>query len=157
MEGVRQYLLTVLTAALICSIIVHVSGKQQFNGKIMKLITSVFLSLCVVAPLLKLEVQNISDYIDTTGLGADSIVSDAKDAAINETVAIITERTQTYIMDKAALYGADIRATVSISNPESLMPDSVVIEGSISPYGKTALKKIIIDDLGIPEEKQIWK
>lgn len=156
MNGIREYLITVLSASIISAIVIHITGKNQLYSSIIKLVTAVFLSVCLVGPLLKLELQDISEHINSIDTDAQSIVSDVNDSVKKETELIIIERTQAYIEDKAALYGAEINASVTITNPESFVPDLVVLKGSISPYGKRALSQIIKDDLGIPEENQTW-
>ena len=156
MNDIRQYILTVLSAGIIASIAVRFTAKQQTISKIIKLICSVFLLITVASPIINLKNQDISGYIKSFDADAHDIISDAKYHAEQETAAIITERTQAYIEDKAAGYGAKITAVVSITDPNSLVPDTITVKGSLSPYTKEILQRIIREDLGIQEDKQTW-
>lgn len=157
MDSIRQYLLTVLCGAFICAIIIRLAGKHHLCANIIRLVASIFLSLSVIAPALKLDLQEITEQFNITEKSGISIVSESQKTVLEETAAIIIERTETYIEDKATMYGANLNASVSISDITTLLPDEVVIHGNISPYGKTVLKNIIEEDLGIPEKKQTWK
>lgn len=156
MDAIRQYILSVLSAAIITSLLVRFANKQEAVGGIIKLIASVFLSIAVVAPIIKMQILDISEYVGDLEADGKNIISDAKVQVENETVSIILEKVQAYIEDKAATYGAEITATVGISEPDSLRPDTVEIEGKVSPYVKEILQDVIADDLGIQEDNQIW-
>lgn len=156
MESIREYIVAVLAAVIIGVIIMRICGKHMFSSNIIKLIIAVFISLSIVAPILNIDIGDPSGYFQNFDAEANEIAENAKSEILQETLAVIIQRTEAYIEEKATLYGATISAKVSISTPESLVPDSVVISGNISPYGKISLKKIINDELGIPEDKQIW-
>ena len=156
MDTIRQYILSVLSAAIIASLLVRFTNKQEAVGRIIKLIASVFLSIAVVAPIIKMQILDISEYVGDLEADGKNIISDAKVQVENETVSIILEKVQAYIEDKAATYGAEITATVGITEPDSLRPDTIEIEGNVSPYVKEILQDVIADDLGIQEDNQIW-
>lgn len=157
MDEIRQYILSVLAAAIITSLIVRFVGKQEAVVGMIKMIASVFLTITVLSPVIKLQIEDVSAYVGALEENGNDIVSEAKSQAENDRQSIILEKTQTYIEDKAASYGAVITATVGITEPDALMPDTITIEGEVSPYIKTLLKEVITDDLGIREDKQIWK
>lgn len=157
MEGIRQYVLSVICAAILCAVIVRLAGKQGAVGGIIKMISAVFISISILSPFLKLQVKDLTDSLAKIELDAEDIISEAEQQVKEETTAIITDRVQSYIKDKAASYGAQITATVSFTDITANTPDTVTIEGDVSPYVKKVLKDLIVSDLGIPEEKQIWK
>ena len=68
--------------------------------------------------------------------------------------AVIEERTQAYILDKADRLGLACRAAVTAAAGESgiPLPDAVTITGRYSP----ALAACIEKEVGIPAEKIIW-
>lgn len=156
MEDLRRYILSVLSATIITAITVRLTARQQVISNIIKLICSVFLMCTIISPFVNLKVQDISWYIESSHSEADDIVAYAEKQAITDAEAIIIERTQTYIEDKATEYGAEITAVVSITAPDSLVPDTITIDGEVSPYTRRVLQRIIRDELGIGEEKQIW-
>lgn len=156
MDATRQYILSVLSAAIITSLVVRFTSKQEAVAGIIKMIASVFLTITVISPVIKMQIQDVSDYMGALDVDAKDIISEAKAQAENETVSIILNKAQAYIEDKAATYGVEITATVSITEPDSLKPDTIAIEGKVSPYIKEILQDVITDDLGIQEDKQIW-
>ena len=156
MDSIRQYLLTILAAAIICSFAVKMSEKQNLISAIIRLTVILFLSITVITPLFKLQLKDFSGYINTLELDAQEVVTDSKNAASEEAAAIITEKAEAYILNKAASYGVDIQVDVNISDVTSHIPDKVVIIGTISPYFKQILQNVIAEDLGIPKENQIW-
>ena len=69
---------------------------------------------------------------------------------------LIKEKSQAYILDKAAELDASITADVTISEEELPKPLSVVISGQVSPYNRKRLESILETDLGIAKENQVW-
>ena len=138
------------------SYVISRSGNSSFISKTIRLVVAVFLSVSIIAPALKLEIKYFPENIDVINSDANTIVSDSQALITNEITSVITQRIESYIEDKAALYGATINASVNMKDTSPYIPDTVVINGNISPYGKISLKKIISEDLGIPEAQQIW-
>ena len=68
--------------------------------------------------------------------------------------AIIAEKTQAYIWDKADRLGLRCTVEVTVSAGESgiPLPDTVTVRGSYS----AALAAYIEEEVGVPPEKQIW-
>lgn len=157
MEEIRQYILSVLSAAVITSLIVRFIGKQEAVAGIVRMISSVFLVITVISPVIKLQIKDVSQYVSALEEDGKDIIYEAKSQAESETQSIISDKVETYIEDKAASYGAVITATVGITEPDSLKPDTIAIEGEVSPYIKKILQEAITDDLGIREDRQIWK
>ena len=156
MDSIRQYILTVFSAAIITSIAVRFTANQRTVSKIIKLICSVFLLVTITSPLLKFKMPDITGYMDSFDLDASNIIDDAKSCVEQETVKIIIAQSQAYIEDKAADYGAKITAVVSATDPNTLVPDAITISGNVSPYTKYLLQHIIYEYLGIQEDKQTW-
>ena len=156
MDGLRQYLVSVLSAAIICAIIIKISGKKQLSGNMVRLVAAVFLSITVIAPILNLNMPDFTDIFNMTNQDGTQIAGQASNEALQETASIIKDRTKAYIEKKAESYGADIDATITITEPTSLVPDGITIKGNVSPYIRTILSSIISEDLGIPEDKQKW-
>ena len=55
MDSIRQYLLSITAAAVICAIINALSGKKGTTSAVVKLLSGLFLTLSVISPLLNLE------------------------------------------------------------------------------------------------------
>ena len=68
--------------------------------------------------------------------------------------AIIAEKTEAYILDKADQLGLEctVRVTVAAGESGIPLPVSVTVRGAYSP----ALAECMEEEVGIPAQKQIW-
>ena len=155
MDGVRQYLLTIVTGAMICAIITRISSKCTANAALIKLLSQVFMLILLVSPLIKIQLSDVTAFIDHD-IWMYNAVTDGEFFADTETEGIIKESVCAYILDKASMLHADIQVEVSLAESTPKVPTGVVIYGDVSPYTKTVLQTMIAKELGIPEEAQIW-
>jgi len=156
MEQIRQYLLSVIGAAILCGIVNSLIGSKSPHAAIIKLISGLCMAFTVISPILKIQIDDYSDYLSSFTDDAKEVVSSGEEIAMNELYAIIKGRTEAYILDKAASLGLDVEVEVTLSNDIPPLPCAVTISGSASPYSKNALAQYIANDLGIPKEDQIW-
>jgi len=68
---------------------------------------------------------------------------------------IMTE-TRAYILDKAAVIGADIDIRIELSQDEIPIPAAATIDGQVTQAQRNYLQKLLKEDLGITEEAQRW-
>lgn len=154
MDGIRQYLLTIVAGAMICAILLRVSSKFTANTALIKLLTEIFMLILLVSPLLKFKLPDFSAIVDDTMIGES--ITHGEQYTNMQTGGLIKESVTAYILDKASTLNANIRVEVFLSESPPQIPESVVIYGDVSPYTKTVLKSMIADELGIPEDAQIW-
>lgn len=152
----REYLLAVVAAAMLCAIVTSLYGKGSFLSTAVKLICGVFMLVVLVKPITDVRIRSPLRALDDITVQADTITSAAADSSRESICAIITQRTQTYILDKATDNGVTLSVEVMLSDGEIPEPVSVRLQGSISPYKKKILSEMIETDLGIPQEAQIW-
>ena len=69
---------------------------------------------------------------------------------------IISDETRAYIMDKARSYGAEVEVQINLSQDDPPIPVRCIISGAVSPYVRQQLTKVLISELGIPEENLTW-
>ncbi len=155
MEGVKEYLLGVIAAAILCAIISQIPGKDSFLSAAMKLITGVFMLLALASPLIQIRLQPLDFITDITDQ-AKQITASAAVSGKDSVGRIIKERTQAYILDKASSLGAELSVEVMLSDSDVPVPVSVTISGNISPYSRKILSESIANDLGIGTEAQKW-
>ena len=155
MEEIRQYFLSIVAAALICSILKLLLGEKTGYGSIVTLICGVFMAVTVISPWIRLEFVDFTSYKIEIKNHAHDISESGKKAAEMELRTIIMDQTETYILDKAASIDASVQVDVILHNEEPV-PASVVITGDISPYTKTVLSNFMEDTLDISEDAQIW-
>ncbi len=156
MEGIRAYLLSVTTAALICGIAMRLLSQKGTASNIGKMVCGIFLALAVISPFAKLQLGQLDDLTNQFELEASQAVADGTEQTKNTLQEIIKTRTEAYILDKASLYGAQLSVQVELTQDSIPVPVSVRISGAVSPYAKMQLQTILQKDLGIAKEKQIW-
>ena len=155
MDGIKQYLLSVIVGAAICAILTKVVGKNTANAALVKLLSEVFLLILIISPFSKLRIPDIANFF-TDRNNVDAVIADGELYKQKQLDRLIKESAEAYILDKAADLHADIQVEISLSETPPQIPDGVVIYGDVSPYTKTVLRSAITNDLGIPEEAQIW-
>lgn len=157
MDAIRQYLLSALAAAILCSIVNKLSERQSSIHGIIKLSAALFLTITVLSPILKVQISGLSSWITDYETEAAALIAEGSQNAMNERLTYIKERTEAYVLQKAAACGVDLHVDVKITNSETFIPDQILIDGNASPYTKKMLEKAISEELGIPKENQIWK
>ena len=155
-DSIRQYLLSIISAALVAGLILRLINIKTAHGTLIKIITGIFVLSTVIAPWAKLRLDDFLFYFDNIEADAEREVlkgEEASDAAVRS---IIKEQVETYILEKASSMGTQLTITVSLSADNPPLPISIKIKGDASPYTKMKLKQIIENDIGIPEDRQIW-
>ena len=156
MLSLRQYILSVATAGLICAVTQHLCEKNGSIQSVLRIVTGLLLMFTVLQPLADVSFDALGDLSSGFSEEAQDAVAAGKDYAKEAISAIIKERTEAYILDKAAQYDAQLDVEIILNDDEIPVPVAVRIRGDISPYAKQCVKKLISSDLGISEEKQTW-
>ena len=156
MEEVRQYVISVTAAAVFCAMITGLLNKNGSGYTIVKLLSSLLLAYTVIAPWTKINLSNFSLYTDEIASAAERFAEQGTDYAYSESSAIIKEKAEAYILDKAASMGLDIEVEVTLSTTALPTPESAVIQGAVSPYAKERLQVCFQNELGIPKENLVW-
>lgn len=156
MSLIGQYLLSVIAAALLCSVSNCLVEKKSATGSVIRLLTGLILATVIVAPWTNFNLSDVSDYFIAAQVDASEIADQGEQLAKSEIQILIKEQTQAYILDKASALGLDVYVEVMVSGDTPPVLQSVTITGNTSFYAKKRLTQIIRDDLGITEEHQIW-
>lgn len=152
----ETYLLGILACALICGIAMELTGKKGSNAAVIKLLCGVFMLLCVVSPLFNVRVGPLADLTEQYRAEADTFTRDGEILAQEQYQAVITQRTEAYILDKAVSLGAEIDVEVVLAEDAPSAPKAVTIRGRVSPYAKGLLSSWLTSELGIATEEQRW-
>ena len=156
MDNIRQYLLSITAAAVICAIINALSGKKGTTSAVVKLLSGLFLTLSVISPLLNLEHLDFSLFSGDLTEQAASAALQGERMAFDAVGEIIKQRTQAYILDKAASMDLDIEVEVQLDDTDLPKPCAVAIKGTVSPYSREVLSQYIANNLAIAKEDQQW-
>lgn len=153
---IREYLIGVTAAALICGIVKALLPEKSGLGIVVKSLLAVAMLLAAVQPLTGMRVDGLFDWTGDISADAQTIISDAEFASKEAMQARIKEQTEAYILAKAESLGAQLEVSVTLSDNQFAEPVGVRIAGAISPYAKQVLIQTITDDLGIDREAQQW-
>lgn len=153
MDGLRDYVLGVVSAALLCGIITRLTRKNA-SGEIIRMLCGVFMTIVFIQPIAGKQSRIWDSALPDAAQQAEDISIEGAAAADDFRREFIKERIEAYILSKAEAMGAVIQADVSLD--ENCVPFSVRIDGRISPSYRSRLTQIIASELGIPKEQQEW-
>ena len=156
MDGIQQYLLSIIASAIICALVINLIGKEGILSSITKLLCGLFLIYTILNPWVNVQLYDFSSYFSDLKLDATTAVEEGKESAIQASITLIKEQMRAYILDKAATLDMDITVEIIMDDESFNTPIGVKIGGIISPYAKQRLSQIIVTELGIPEENQVW-
>lgn len=156
MAHLRNYLITISAAALICGTITSFFGKKTSYSVVIKLLTGIFMTITVISPIIRVKIADFSDYMDAILSDGKEIVTEGQQAAEEQYREVIIQQTEAYILDKATSLGAELEAEVTLSESSPPIPVSVKIKGAVSPHAKQVLQNYLSSQLGISKEHQLW-
>lgn len=154
MDGLREYVLSVVAAAVLCAILSSIAEKSGSAGKVLHLVCRLFLTFTVISPVAEIPLDGWQDLSAQWEAEAAMAVQAGEEAYQDSLEAVIRSQVESYILDKARQLGAEISVEVLLD--ENQIPEEVVISGRISPYLKGELERYLTSQLGIAKERQIW-
>ena len=156
-ENLRQYFITITTAAMICGLITAFADKSGSCGKLLRMLCGIFMAVTILSPLIHLRFGDIELYLEGIQYEGELSAEAGVLAAKEEMSSIIKDNVEAYILDKASSMGLMIEVEVTLSGENLPKPQVVYIKGTVPPYAKSQLKHWLKDTLGIGEENQIWQ
>ena len=154
MESLREWVLSVLAAAMLLGILESCAPKGAVRS-VVKLAAGLVLFLVIAAPLQQLLPdwlgQGFSEKLDAVTAFSDTL--EESDKTYLET--IMSQRTAEYIESKAEELGAAVTCTVQCGWMEEQLPvpESVTISGSLTDVQRTALADCICEQLDVAAER----
>ena len=156
MEQIREYLIGVTVAAILCGIVTSISGEKGFLGSVMKLLTGLLMALALVSPWVTISLNNLFGWTEDIQTNAGSITQEGQSSGEETYRRVIKERLEAYILDEARELGADLSVAVTLSQEGTPVPVAAELTGNVSPYLKQRLTLFLSSELGIEKEDQIW-
>ena len=156
MENLGRYLIGVAAAAFLCGILRQVSEKLGISGKLISMITGIFMAIALVSPIKMFHFPDFSKMLSQLENDAQYYVSHGQEIAYEQVSVYISEQVRTYILEKASALNANVEVSVDLDGAQLPAPQAVHISGAISPYARKILSAYIAEELAIPEENQIW-
>lgn len=149
--------MSLITAAIIVGIITSITKSNKTGASIIRLISGIFLSLVMLSPILRIEIQDFTDFYNDISLDASDAVHKGKNMYQNEMRSVIKEELEAYILDKASALQLDVDVDVILSDELPPEPTSIRISGNTSPYNKQMFQVFLSDEIGVSKENQIWQ
>lgn len=155
MEAIREYLLSITAAGVLCSVVKRILGQKGTSVSVGKLITALFMLITVISPIK--HFLSIDDFNFSMNFRqeAENVVQEGENFASTSIRKVIEERTEAYILDKAKEIGAEIDVTVYLTEDIYPVPYRARISGDVSPLQKLTIRNCL-EELGIAEEDQEW-
>ena len=155
MEQIREYVVGIGAAAVICAITLSFSARGKLQP-LLKLICGLVLTFSIVRPVLAFS----SGDLELLGMDYREEAREASEEGRKrgeETLRdIISRETSTYILSKAQAMGLALNVQVFLTEKGTPIPERVILEGDASPYEKQKLSWMLKEELGIREENQKW-
>lgn len=156
MEGVGQYIISVACAALACTISANLAQGNGLVATITKTVTGLVLTFTILQPLTNEKLVFSLPGIGTVYEDAKDIVSQGEAERISAMQQVIKEETEAYIRDKALSLGVEVTVCITVSHEMLPVPVAAHLSGAVSPYAKTRLEKLIVEELAIAKENLSW-
>lgn len=151
-----RYIFSVTTAAIIFSILQSLLHKNSAAAILVRMIGGLFLTFTVIAPVIDFDLDSILEQSWAYTSHAEDIAAAGQTIAAEQRSQRIKEQCETYIIDKAMSYQTQLDVDITLTNDEMPLPSAVLLKGNISPYVKSIIATWIQDEMGIPEDHQIW-
>lgn len=156
MDEIRQYLIGVITAAIVCAVVTALLGNKGVVGTVAKLLTGLLMLLAVISPWVSISLDGLFDWTENITADSAEIVSEAKQMAEEQYRAGIKQRVEAYVLEKAESLQCSLTVDVHLSEGDVPTPERIVFSGNVSPFAKSTLTNWVSDNLGIGREEQAW-
>jgi len=123
---------------------------------LLHLIGGLFLTFTVIAPVADVDFGPFFELEWNYASQGNGIAAEGEQFAQEQMREIIKQQCEAYILDKAMSCQTTMQVDVTLSHEQIPAPASVKLEGSISPYAKRTMQQWLQDEMGIPEENQLW-
>lgn len=153
MDGLREYVIRVVAAALISGVVIRLT-EGIGSGEIIRMLCGLFMTMILLQPIIGRQELQWEFMLPQIRRQAEENVLEGVAAAEKIRQEFIMRQAETYISNRAAEMDTEIQAEIMLG--EDNLPESVVLTGAVSPLNKSRLTQIIASELGIPRERQEW-
>lgn len=157
MEWIKEYIIAVVSAGIICGICVALTEKNKSTGAIIKMICSVFMALTLISPLVQVRLSDLGQIFEDISSEGEALAKEGDQLASEELSAVIKTQLESYILDKAESMNLKLEVNVSLDrSSDPPLPEQVEMKGSVSAYHRAVLSQYITRNLGITEAQLQW-
>lgn len=155
MDGLKNYLIAVCSAAILSAILKQLIGKSKMSSGTVNLLSGLFVAICIISPWKDFSLQDLEIYNPLHTQLGQSYVETGKQITQNQIDAIITEKVESYILEKTNQLHLQVEVRVELA--EDGVPFKSIVSGKLSPEEKKTLSAFLEKEIGIQKEMQIWK
>lgn len=155
MDGLKNYLIAVCSAAILSAILKQLIGKSKMSSGTVNLLSGLFVAICIISPWKDFSLQDLEIYNPLHTQLGQSYVETGKRITQNQIDAIITEKVESYILEKTNQLHLQVEVRVELA--EDGVPFKSIVSGKLSPEEKKTLSAFLEKEIGIQKEMQIWK
>lgn len=153
MTAIGQYIVSVSAMALLSGI-ASALIPGGFNGRLIKVLCSLFLLITIAEPITGSLSIDLKDIVGKINIETERYVDEGKAISNNAYRRIIQEETEQYILN---MFPTKDKIQIEVQlEAQGFMPECVIIKGDISKEEKVQLSARITQELGISEERQVW-
>ena len=157
MTEIRTYLLSVSISAIFVCLVTSIIPEGRVK-KAASYIGNMLLLLTVLSPVVRLDEQIVQSAVSRIERQMQTVQMHTSSDPSQRMNALIKERCETYILDKAMDLGMAIEVSVTTQTDQVCpQPNGAAIVGDYSLMQQERLAEILEEDLGIPREEQQWK
>lgn len=153
MTAVREWLFSVVVISLLLTVAESLIPEGSIR-KIAGFTGGLILLLTLLQPILRTDLGRLRLNVDSYGEAIESRRTELEKREDKEWEALIAERTEAYISDKAARLGLKISVSVRTEPGADGVPYPA--EAEIQGPKSQALAAYMEEELGIPPERQVW-
>ena len=152
----KGYFFGIAAAAMAVSILAALLRKGLLR-QVFLLAGGVLITIQVLSPLARGELAQFGQYLSGLQIVKDEIASGIEVENQEILAQIIKEKTEAYILDKAASLGASVRAEAEVRQGSQYpYPWSCEVTGLLTPEQQRQLSSDLSLSLSIPEERQVF-
>lgn len=155
MNGLRQYVISVTAAAILCGILTSLLKKGAPQA-LVKLLCGFFLVFTVIQPIKKIDLGALPELLSIDQGTSEELAQEGVTYAGNSVAEIIKEKTRSYIIEKASEMHLELDVAIEVGEGDVPIPERVVISGQASDFARSRMEAFLEQTLGIPKENQIW-
>jgi len=156
MEEIRNYLISVVAVCMI-PVLAGVLIQKSALQKIVRLLGGVLILLVAIRPLLSLDTDKITSYLEefhTTYRFDTGRIKTSQDALLRQRV---KQTAETFIENEAKEIGGTVQAEITLSEDEYPVPFAVRLTGTLTPEQVRTVSAYIENTLNIPPGRQEWR
>ena len=155
MEMVRQYIISVISASVVCALFKGLLVKRA-SSKIVNVLCGMFLLFTFLRPVKDIDLLDMIVSFRWDESTTQESVHRGEELTQNAMADIISAEIASYVEKKANALGAKVHIEVRLTDEEIPSPAEMDITGQVSPYVRRQLEAFISENIGLEGEVVRW-